>query len=1067
MIKKIVLIFILAILIAPIINAQTVNLNGLELWLKNDFGVITSGGFVTEWKDASGNNNNCTQSNPSFQPIVNLNIQPINNNGSLTFDGVDDYLSFTTRLTNIRTVFFVIKHNGINVPYAPILGDNVAYDFLGDDIGNNIFTATYTNPNILNGNIKINKIAIASVTNAVRPSNYSIISLTTSGNVSASQITRDRSNTNRVWGGEYSEVIIYNRPFSGTEIDSIENYLINKYSPTLELGSDISIQPLNGCILSNTVTIQANPNFENYLWSNGNTSNQITVNQYGEYSVICGDIFGTQHFDTIKVIPTPKNFNYPSTILCGNSSITWNTQLNNTENTFNWQDNSTDSLFIINSPGQYYVTITDTLGCEYTSNTLTVIQDNFSTSVSLGSDVSLCSGNSITLISGTNPSLTYTWSTGSNNDSLLITTSGQYSVIVTNTNNCIAMDTININVLGQAPTANFSSSVGCFNSVVSFTNLSTPPIGNTITNSNWNFGDPLSATNTSTSSNTFHTFLDTGTYSINLKVLTEVGCENTITKTIHVAPSPTINFSNGISCQNDSTAFSSSIISSPGYSITSVTWNFGDPASGIANTSNLISPKHLFSNQTTYSVTLFAANNAGCASSLTKSIIVKGQVIANFTNSPPCSNTAVIFQDNSIVPLPSSQFSRLWNFGTSTTTGLTASKTYTSSGIYSVTLTVTGTGTNNCTSKTSKQILVFQPPEANFTIPLFCSKDTITATNQSVSQSGIISSYNWKLNNTSFSSVQNPTLTASTGTYSLKLIVSNSFNCKDSITKPLTVLPLPNVDFTTNPASNYYINSPINFIPTITNANSYLWNITSIPTSTIQSPIVSFNTEGSYTVSLDLQDQQGCKNSKTKTITVLKRYLDLAVLNVNTIKDNDGFITVEANIANYGSVPVTSFDIHYQISDAGNIKETWNGTLNPNSFYVYTFSAKSATQKNNSNNITCVEIEKANNSIDENIGNNTICNTLNINEISVSNPIPNPTDADITLPIILNDDVDFTIAIYNSTGQIVYEEVTQKGTTGLNFITLPTSVYSRGCYIIKTIIDGKIFIKKFIKISNQ
>ena len=494
-------------------------------------------------------------------------------------------------------------------------------------------------------------------------------------------------------------------------------------------------------------------------------------------------------------------------------------------------------------------------------------------------------------------------------------------------------------------------------------------------------------------------------------------------------------------------------------------WNFGDPASGLNNTSNLSSPKHLFSNQTTYLVTLVATNNAGCATSLTKSISVKAQVTASFTNSPPCSNTAVIFQDNSIAPLSSS---RLWNFGTGgTQSGLTATKTYTSSGVYSVTLTVTGT--NFCTSKITKQIIVFLPPAVNFTIPSFCSKDTITITNLSNAQSGIISSYNWKLNNTTFSAAQNPTLTAiSAGTYSVKLIVVNSFNCKDSLTKPVTVLPLPNVDFTTIPTSYYFINDPVTFIPTITNASSYLWNITGVPTTTIQSPTVSFNTEGTYTVSLNLQDQQGCKNSKTKTILVSKRYLDLALLNVKSTKDNDGFITVEAEIANSGSVLVTTFDIHYQISDGGNIKETWNGILNPNAFYVYTFTAKSATQKNNSNNnITCVEIEKVNGVIDENISNNKLCNTLNSDEISVSNPIPNPTNADITLPIILNKDMDFTIAIYNSTGQIVYEETTEKGIVGLNFVTLPTSSYARGCYIIKTMIDGKLFIKKFIKISNE
>jgi PKD repeat protein len=246
-----------------------------------------------------------------------------------------------------------------------------------------------------------------------------------------------------------------------------------------------------------------------------------------------------------------------------------------------------------------------------------------------------------------------------------------------------------------------------------------------------------------------------------------------------------------------------------------------------------------------------------------------------------------------------------------------------------------------------------------------------------------------------------------------------------------------------------------------------LWNINSTTTSTLQSPTEAFNTEGLYTISLNLKDQFGCKNSKTKTISVSKRHLDLAILNITTLKDNDGFMTVVADLANYGSVPISSFNMHYQISDAGNIKETWNGNLNPNSFYVYTFNAVTASEKGSSNNITCVKIENVNGVTDDIIINNNLCSTLNSADISVSNPQPNPTDGDITLPITLNRDLDYTISIYNSIGQIQYEETTKKGIEGLNFATLNTSSYARGCYIIKVMIDGKVFIKKFIKTSFE
>ncbi len=867
------------------------------------------------------------------------------------------------------------------------------------------------------------------------------------------------NNVGRYFNADFLEILIYNKTLDSLERQNLFHYIENKYAPNVDLGSDINI--------SNSycdTVLSSKYYFRNYKWSTGEITPSISVNKSGKYWLRGENIFGDISIDTIMV--TYPNYNKPSqNSICLNDSLIWNTNLPKNQYTFQWQGNSIDSVFSINQIGNYYVKITDSYGCNITSDTVKITIDNFASSVSLGPDLSVCGGNSISLTSGASASLTYTWSDGSHNPSLLINSTGQYSVVVTNTNNCIAKDTIFVTIQGQAPVANFTTNIGCINSIVNFTDLSIPPLGNTITNYDWNFGDNLSSTNTSTLSNPMHTYTSTGTYSISLTVTTNTGCSQSITKTIQIFPKPTVNFTSGLSCQNDNTTFSSLCTSTSGYSIAALNWNFGDISSGSANTSTLISPSHVYSNQTNYTIKLVATNNVGCKDSLINIIAVNPQVKADFIYSSPCTNTPILFQDNSIYPLPVSANTFTWNLG-STASGLTVSKTYTNTGVYAASLTVRNI--SGCSSTISKLISVFSPPTASFVIPAFCAKDTIIPTNLSIAQSGIISSYDWKLNGSNFSSIQNPTLSiANAGNFPVRLTITNSFGCKDSISKTITINPLPNVDFTTNPSMYYYINSPVNFIPSITNASSYLWDLSSIGTSTIQSPTTIYNNEGTYTVSLNLQDQQGCQNSVTKTLLVSKRFLDVAILNVNSSKDNDGFMTVQADIANYGSIPVSTLDLSYQISDGGNIKETWNGSLNPNSFFSYTFISKTATQISSTNNITCVVIKKANSINDENQSNNELCNVLNSDEITVSNPIPNPTNAEITLPIILNKEIDFSISIYNSNGQIQYEEKTQKGIVGLNLITLPTANYSRGCYIIKTTIDDKIFIKKFIKINNE
>jgi len=90
-------------------------ISGLAIWLKNGAGVA-----VGQWDDSSGNGNHAVQGTTDNQAVVS--------GGGLTFDGVDDYYDFASKIT-IST-----NHNFI---VAVVLNID-AYD--GDDTQNCILS---------------------------------------------------------------------------------------------------------------------------------------------------------------------------------------------------------------------------------------------------------------------------------------------------------------------------------------------------------------------------------------------------------------------------------------------------------------------------------------------------------------------------------------------------------------------------------------------------------------------------------------------------------------------------------------------------------------------------------------------------------------------------------------------------------------------------------------------------------------------------------------------------------------------------------------------------------------
>ena len=120
--------------------------------------------------------------------------------------------------------------------------------------------------------------------------------------------------------------------------------------------------------------------------------------------------------------------------------------------TYEWRRNGivigTNRTVTITTPGTYSVTITNACGVNtYTKN---VTQANSNTP-HLGVDQTFCWGLTTTLNPGSTNVASYLWSTGATSDTLVVDTTGIYSVFLIDNNGCSGRDTIQITTLTPTP----------------------------------------------------------------------------------------------------------------------------------------------------------------------------------------------------------------------------------------------------------------------------------------------------------------------------------------------------------------------------------------------------------------------------------------------------------------------------------------------------------------------------------------------------------------------------------------------------------------------------------------
>jgi gliding motility-associated-like protein len=133
------------------------------------------------------------------------------------------------------------------------------------------------------------------------------------------------------------------------------------------------------------------------------------------------------------------------TSFCDMDSFQLDVNLSNV--TYQWQDNSNQSSYLAESTGNYAVTVTNSDGCVASDNIQ--LQFDFTPFLELGNDTIICEGN-IVMLDAFTPNGMYLWNDNSISSVRHVDSSGLYFVEV-QVGICSTSDTINIQVLDAPP----------------------------------------------------------------------------------------------------------------------------------------------------------------------------------------------------------------------------------------------------------------------------------------------------------------------------------------------------------------------------------------------------------------------------------------------------------------------------------------------------------------------------------------------------------------------------------------------------------------------------------------
>ncbi|MDD3687817.1 MAG: hypothetical protein PHE56_13770, partial [Bacteroidales bacterium] len=610
---KKIFIIIVTTLTANLFAYAQIPTDNLIGWYIADSAILSTG-YVTQLLDYSGNNNHITQGTLANMPLkVDSSI---NNHASIKFDAINDFMNYSTNIlpTDANfSYFFVCKNT------KTTLNSTMFSQYSAGQAGRTLivfnFQATNrcTHVTLPDGsalfNFSSSEFFILSCTNNGATSGLRLFEnglQKVQGTATAIQSINSQLGGQQFanyFGGEIAEILIYDSPLDNLSQDSVELYLMDKYSATLYLGDDINVDD-RFCDTALVIDVS----FTDIQWSTGETNDTIYVNQTGQYWVQATDIFGRLRYDTISVqFPNP---NIQNTSICLGDSVLYEPELVGSYD-YLWSDAGTEPSKYYKDAGDYWLRIEDSFGC-FDTVFFSVAVDSFKNKILLGNDTSLCSGNTISLFEGAELCSSFLWTANGNTNPIqTVNESGWQKIVVENINGCAASDSIYVTIVGSAPTPGYIVENICFGETTHFIDNSTPQAD--IASWKW----IINGNDTLFTQNAEWVFENVGTQNIELFVEAFSGCENSFDFEIEILETPSVSFANLPACNEVELSFIPDYTIPDNTEVSVFNWY----VDGVLQ-SNSENFAYTFSTVDSYNVLFVLEIDNGCQSSINHEITV-------------------------------------------------------------------------------------------------------------------------------------------------------------------------------------------------------------------------------------------------------------------------------------------------------------------------------------------------------------------------------------------------------------------------------------------------------------